>query len=215
MRKLSESARKFLAEATSLYHQSLPGSPAAEYLATRKLSGIRAQNLVDRFMLGYVAEPLPGHEMYAGMLAIPYLRYSQEKEWSVVSMRFRRLGGEGAKYLTISGDKPRMFNTMALLIECPRIAISEGEIDAITATVSGIPCVGIPGAQAWKPHFREPFLGYRDVYILADGDEAGASFAHTVAKTLPNAKIIPSPPGEDVNSLVVKRGPAALTERLR
>jgi DNA primase len=154
------------------------------------------------------------------MLCIPYIRYSQEYGWTVVKLRFRKLAwnnraDDSSKYLDMPGSPTRMYNTMALLRNTLDIAITEGEIDAITAELCGIPTVGIPGATNWKKHFREPFLGYRAVFILADGDEPGAKFAHGVAKALPNAKVIPSPDGEDVNSLVVKHGPAALLERLR
>lgn len=174
---------------------------------------------MSRFRLGYVGDPLPGHEQFRGYLAIPYLRWSQEHKWAVVSIRFRCLEqhdhkGHG-KYMTAAGDRPRLFNTLALLKDSPKVAITEGEIDAITAQVCGIPAVGVPGSQAWQPHFREPFLGYRDVYVLADGDDAGMTFANTVASTLPNAKVIPMPPGEDVNSLVGAKGKEALLERLR
>ena len=100
-----------------------------------------------RFRLGYVADPLRGHDAYKGMLAIPYLRWSQEFGWSVVSIRFRRLDDQKPKYLTVAGDRPRLYNTTALLKQSPRIAITEGEIDAITAEACGIPTVGVPGVQ--------------------------------------------------------------------
>jgi len=214
MQRLSESQKSFLRDATQRYRQSLPDSPAAEYLATRGLTAPSIKDEVSQFRLGYVADPLPGHEMYRGMLAIPYLRWSQEHGWSVVSIRFRRISGEGSKYLTVAGDRPRLYNTLALLKKSSVIAITEGEIDAITAQACGIHTVGVPGAQAWRPHFREPFLGYRDVFVLADGDGAGLKFAREVAKTLPNAKVIPMPSGEDVNSLVFSRGKQALLERI-
>ncbi len=216
MQRLSESQRKFLRAATERYHASLPGSLADGYLRTRGL--FPANPKVVPFRLGYVGDPLPGHEQYRGMLAIPYIRWSQPLGWSVVKIRFRKLHmreDEGGKYLDVAGFKPRLYNTVALLGDSLKIAITEGEIDAVTATLCGIPTVGVPGAQAWKPHFREPFLGYRDVYILADGDEAGLNFANTVAATLFNAKVIPMPPGEDVNSLVVGQGKQALLSRLR
>lgn len=173
---------------------------------------------MDAFRLGYVEDPLPGHEMFRGFLAIPYLRWSQEHGWAVVSIRYRCIHnhdhrGHG-KYMTQAGDRPRLFNTMALLRQSPIIAITEGEIDAMTAQVCGIPTVGVPGAQAWQPHFREPFLGYREVFVLADGDDPGMQFATTVAKTMPNAKVIPCPPGEDVNSLVLAGGKQALVGRI-
>jgi DNA primase len=53
------------------------------------------------------------------------------------------------------------------------------------------------------------------VFVLADGDEAGISFANTIAATLPNAKVIPMPAGDDVNSLVLSRGKEALMERIK
>jgi hypothetical protein len=171
-------------------------------------------------MLGYVEDPLPGDEMHRGALSIPYLRWSQEHGWSVVSIKYRCIEDHDCKklkhgkYLAQAGDRPRLYNTLALLRQSPIIAITEGEIDAITAQVCGVPAVGVPGAESWQPHFREPFLGYRTVFVLADGDDPGMRFANTVAKTLPNAKIIPCPPGEDVNSLVKYEGPKALRDRI-
>lgn len=208
MQKLSESQRAYLWEATSRYRESLPGSPAAEYLASRGIP------LNTPFGLGFVAEPLPGHEMYRGCLAIPYLRWSPWRKWTAASIRFRRLEGQGPKYMTVAGDKPRLYNTHALTRYSKDMVITEGEIDAVTAELAGIPAVGVPGAQMWKPFFRELFMGYRNVNILADGDEAGMDFAKQVAKTLPNARIIPMPDGEDVNSLVLTQGKGALLERI-
>ncbi|AVP41903.1 DNA primase [Mycobacterium phage Jsquared] len=210
MQRLSESQRTYLWEATSRYRESLPGSPAAEYLESRGL----LDRLVLPFGLGFVDDPLPGHEMYRGCLAIPYMRWSPWRGWSVSSIRFRRLDDGKPKYMTIAGDKPRLFNTVALTRYSRDMAITEGEIDAITAELAGLPTVGVPGAQMWKPHFRELFLGYRNVNILADGDEPGMEFARSVAKTLPNARIIPMPDGEDVNSLVTSQGKSALLERI-
>ena len=177
-----------------------------------------AQAEINRFRLGYVGDPLPGHELYRGHLAIPYLRRTHDGDWNVVSIRFRCIAdhdhtGHG-KYKTMAGDRVWLYNTVALLNHSVDIAITEGEIDAITASVCGVPAVGVPGAQNWKPFFRELFLGYRNVFVLADGDEAGAGFANTVAATLPNAKVIPMPTGSDVNQLVITQGKAALLERI-
>ncbi|ATW60188.1 DNA primase [Mycobacterium phage Ph8s] len=210
MQRLSESQREYLWEATSRYRGSLPGSPADEYLVSRGL----ALDQVRPFGLGFVADPLPGHEMYRGCLAIPYMRWSPWRNWSVASIRYRRLDGGTPKYMTQAGDKPRLYNSVALARYSRDIAICEGEIDTITAELAGIPAVGLPGVAMWKPFMRELFLGYRNVNILADGDEPGMEFAQGVAKTLPNARIIPMPPGEDVNSLVAAQGKDALLERI-
>jgi DNA primase len=198
------------------YEASLPASPAAEYLEDRGLH----PDEIGHFHLGYVGEPLRGHEMYRGMLAIPYLRKLDGRNGGglVVSIRFRCLlphehQGHG-KYNTEPGDKGRLFNTVALTEPVDKIAVTEGELDTITAELCGIESVGVPGATQWQPHFPEPFLGYETVWVLADGDEAGMRFAHKVAETLPNARIIPMPEGDDVNSLYMREGPQAVRERV-
>lgn len=198
-------------EAARKYHQALPGSPADEYLASRGLN-------VPEFKLGYVQSPYLGHEQFQGWLAIPYLRWSPERRGSVVSIRFRCIKdhdhiGHG-KYMTVAGDKPRLFNTMALQKQATTIAITEGELDAITATSVGVPAVGVPGVSSWLPHFGSCFSGYREVLILADGDDAGWGFSNTLAEQLPNARVLSMPPGEDVNSFVLKHGPQAFKERV-
>lgn len=217
--RLSESQKRSLREATQLYNQAFEGSPAHDYLTQRGLGYPSIKPEVDKFKLGFVADPLPGHEQYRGMLAIPYLRWSKEHGWAVVSIRFRCIRdhdhrGHG-KYMTQAGDRPRLYNTIALLKQSPVVAITEGEIDAITATICGIPTVGVPGATSWKDWFGEPFLGYREVLVLADGDDAGYQFANKIAEELPNARVVPCPPGEDVNSLVITKGKQALLERIK
>lgn len=158
--------------------------------------------------------------MFRGMLAIPYLRNSPVQGQSVVSMRFRCIRedcphSDHGKYMSMPGADIRLFNTLPLQSSRETVGICEGEIDAITATLSGLPSVGVSGVESWKTHFREPFLGFRKVFILADGDEPGMRFATKIANLLPNAKIIPSAPGDDVNSEVLKHGPKALLEKVR
>lgn len=139
----------------------------------------------------------------------------------MVSLRFRCIEPHDCKqekhgkYRTMPGDRPRLYNPASLLLDTETIAITEGEFDAIAAHVAGQPAVGVPGATQWQPHFREPFLGYKTVYVLADGDSAGFKFGETVAKTLPNSKIIQMPEGHDVNSVYQTEGPTSLLERLK
>lgn len=208
LQKQSQSQKDFMWTAASRYRENIQGSPAAEYLESRKLP------VMSQFGLGYVKDPLPGHEMYEGCLSIPYMRYSAWSGWSAVSIRFRRLDDVTPKYMTIAGDHARLFNTNALNNYSVDMSITEGELDAITATLAGVPAVGMPGAQTWKPFMAELFLGYRYVNILADGDDPGMDFARQVAKTLPNSRIIQMPTGLDVNSMVVSQGAGYLTERL-
>ncbi len=209
-------------EATEKYHRSFKDSKAEEYLASRRLTAPSIVNEAEGnalFRIGYVDDPLPGHEMYRGMLALPYLRKSYEFGWGVASIRFRCIEehehhGHG-KYMTIAGDRPRLYNTLSLWKPVDTVAITEGELDAIAAESCGIRAVGVPGATSWQRYFREPFLGYQTVYILADGDDAGMQFANTVASDLPNARIVPMPKGSDVNDFVLREGREALKDRLK
>jgi DNA primase len=207
---LPDSQRSFLWEATERYRQALPDSPADAYLSSRGLAVPEAR----QFGLGYVKEPARGHEIFRGRLAIPYMRFSPWRGWSVASIRFRSLDQSGSKYMTVAGDTPRLYNTRALTLNTDRMVLTEGEADCITAELCGLPAVGVPGVQTWKPYYRELFLGYREVSILADGDEPGVLFANTVAKALPNARVIQMPQGQDVNSLVMKEGKQSLLTRL-
>lgn len=209
-------------EATEKYHRSLKDSKAEEYLASRRLTAPSIVNEAEGnalFRIGYVDDPLPGHEMYRGMLALPYLRKSYEFDWGVASIRFRCIEGHEhhghGKYMTVAGDRPRLYNTLSLWKGAETVAITEGELDAIAAEFCDIRAVGVPGATSWQRYFREPFLGYQTVYILADGDEAGMQFANTVASDLPNARIVPMPKGSDVNDFVLREGREALKDRLK
>ncbi len=218
----SESQRTFLREATDRYMAAMPGSPAAEYLDSRGIT----KSIAETYALGFVANPLPGHERYRGMIAIPYLRYPPgfEDKGIVVSIRFRCIldhdhQGHG-KYNSVPGDTPRLYNTEVISGSASQraigdeIAITEGEFDAIIATQCDVAAVGVPGVQTWKPAWREAFVGYQTVWILADGDAPGINFANTLGTKLPNTKIIPMPPNMDVNDAVLEFGELYLLERV-
>lgn len=213
MEKLSESQRDFLKQAVTEFAGQLPGSPAEEHLRERDLLADDLADATAKFRFGYVGDPLPGFERYQGMLAIPYLRRHPRHGWGCVSIRFRRVGDDGPKYMTMPGDRPRLYNTQALNQPTQTVGITEGEFDAVVGTVCGLPTVGVPGAQAWRSHWAELFRGYHTVYVFTDGDEPGAQFGDTVAGHLPNSKIIPCPPGGDLNSLLIDGGIEAVRER--
>jgi hypothetical protein len=231
--KLSDERRSFLWTAATKYRHAMPGSPAADLLAARDLVGG-----AEKFGLGYVREPMPGHEQYRGRLAIPYLRWAPQRGHSVVAMRFRcaELGcscSGHAKYLSEPGSPATLFNAPALLEEHDAIAITEGELDAISAEVSGVPAVGVPGVDAWETYWRVLFLGYESVPILTDNDRPqyrkdcpkcrnecrghnpGMEFATKVAKDLPNARILPWEQGEDTNSTMVAHGRGFILRKVK
>lgn len=206
--------RKFLDEATKRYHLSLSGSPAEEYLASRGLLTPALADDLSLFRIGFVEDPLPGHEWYRNWLAIPYIRLGPETGWSIITMKFRCLelhGGSCAdagheKYIAHTGGGTHLFNTRAVQTTDHEIAICEGEIDAMTASLNGVPAVGVPGIKNWKEEYYRFFVGYKIVWMFSDGDEYGSALANKLSSRMNNIRVIKMPPKEDVNSMVLKHG---------
>lgn len=221
----SEEQKKFLVEATRRYKLSLPGSLGEEYLVNRKLLTQENQRALSRFQIGYVDDPLPGHEWYRGWLVIPYLRYApgrdheELKGWSVAGMKFRCLENHTGscaennhdKYRGHAGVGTHIFNTVDIQAADDEITICEGEIDAITAHLCGIPAIGVPGVQNWKDHYFRLLKGYKKIWMFADGDSYGDGLAKKIADRMGDRlSVIKMPDGEDVNSMVGKYGKSAL-----
>lgn len=203
--RLSNSHRQFLLRATEKYASQI--NLATDYLLTRGLSVEEAQ----KFHLGVVADPLPGHEAFINRLAIPYITPS-----GVIDIRFRSMHGEEPKYMGMAGAKTSMFNTTACFQAKEYICVTEGEIDAITMAVKTVhPTVGIPGANNWKPHYTRILDDFDTVVILTDGDNAGSEFGKKISRELPNANVVPMLEDEDVNSTFLKYGKEWIDERIK
>lgn len=204
--RLNNSQRQFLLQATQRYAGRIEA--AEQYLSSRQLSVDEAKV----FHLGVVEDPLPGHEPYLGRLSIPYITPS-----GVVDIRFRDLTGtHDAKYMGLVGAETTMFNTQACFAADDYICVTEGEFDCIMMTVkTQHPTVGIPGANNWKKHYAKILDDFDTVIVLADGDAPGLEFGKKISRELGNVNIISMPDGEDVNSMIVKKGSEWIDERIR
>lgn len=192
---MKQSDKRKLYTAVQHYHSSV--AVQADYLKGRGITG----EVALKAKLGVVTDPLPGHEDYEGMLAIPYLTPS-----GPVDIRFRNLSGEGPKYLTQPGRKARLYNVQAVIDASDSLHITEGELDALILTYRcGFPAVGIAGAAQWKPHYPRIFQDFQNLYVWGDGDSAGREFAKHVAKET-GATIVHLPDGHDVTSLFTEQG---------
>lgn len=200
MKPLSESEKASLEHAALTYQLFLP--EAMEYLEGRGISLATAED----HRLGVVEEPIAGHEHLKGRLCIPSLGAHSH----VYSLRFRSLNPEGGpKYMGLHGET-RLFNLRAVHSAGDVIAITEGEIDAITLTEIGVPAVGVCGANNWKRHHPIVFAGFEKVYVFGDGDQPGRDFSKRVCDSINNGISVSIGAGEDVNSLFVKHGPEAV-----
>jgi DNA primase len=203
---LSKRRKQSLGLAAARYAESLD----ARTLAYFEGRGLGPGTLLD-FQIGTVVEPAEGHEMYVGRACIPYLTPT-----GVVNLKFRCIEDhercsdyDHKKYYALSGYGTRLYNVLALQQDSPSIAITEGEIDAITVQSKlGMPTVAYPGATQWQgnPHWPLIFEGYSVVYVVADGDKPGRDAAKEVAGTMRNAEIVHCPDGEDANSTCLTDG---------
>jgi DNA primase len=202
--KHSASQRESLTRAAKYYHSAL--YEAEEYLAGRGITLEQAQ----KARLGVVLDPLTGHEAYVGRLSIPYLTKS-----GVVDLRFRALADEEPRYMGLSGATTRLYNVNAFFRATSYICICEGEIDTITLdTVCNLPAVGVPGVNNWKKHYSRLLADFDNVFLFADGDNAGSEFAKSLSRELSGLTVIHMPEGEDVNSMYRKEGSEYFTNKI-
>lgn len=184
-------------------------------LATTYLKGRGFDDeAIDYWQLGYVLDPLPGHERFKGYLSIPYLTRA-----GTVALKFRCIKCEQPceghpKYDSEAGAGTYLFGAQNFWVDSPFICVTEGELDTIACSVAGLPAVGVSGASKWQKHWQYCFEGYEDVIVLADGDKPGEKLASNVGNACNNSRVITFPPGEDVNSFLVEHGPEALRTKV-
>lgn len=200
---LTKSLRASLEKATETYAANV--EEVGPYLGAR---GISRETAVS-FRLGSVSNALPGHERFQGMLCIPYL----DAYGRTVSLKFRNLqDGARPKYDQPAAQQPRLFNVQALTADVDRVAVCEGELDAVLLTQLGIPAVGIPGASHHRPHWIRCFADY-EVLVVADNDlkddgsNPGMTHARKLVKEFDGkAKLVIPPEGMDLTDWVTASG---------
>ncbi|WKU49424.1 topoisomerase [Streptomyces sp. VNUA116] len=172
-------------EATSTYQEALTAD-AARYLADRGIGPDEAAT----FRLGVVADPLPEHERYRNMIAIPYLGHQGQP----LTIRFRciedhdhRAFGHG-KYNTIPGDVPRMYGVDSIHAASDEIHLTEGEFDRLILRKIGWHAVCVPGAEMWFPRHRRMLAGFSRVWTWTDPDAAGAKLRTAICRDLRSAR---------------------------
>lgn len=201
--------RKSLERATVQYSEHL--EEAEEYLLGRGIDLEAARSVG----LGVVRDPIPGQENLVGRLAIPYMTPS-----GPVNMNFRCMANHDCKsvghpkYMMWTGLPVNLYNVEALHSAGSAIAIAEGEFDALSSTLAGIPCVGISGANKWQEHWNNIFEDFTRVYAWQEGDEAGKKFGDRLVSEVAAIRV-PLPDREDVNSIWVSGGAEALRVRIR
>lgn len=172
---------------------------ARDYLTNRGIT----HRTATEFRLGVVHDPYPGHQGWAGRLALPYLA----ADGSVHNLKARRMvEDDSPKYLGEANIEPSLFNVKALLSDADTLWICEGEFDAMILHQMGLATVAYAGTNAWRSVFnRAVGPDWAGINVIADGDTPGIEAAKRVAKEI-HGQVVELPSGEDVSSLYVARG---------
>lgn len=205
----SEKRKGLLDKAAREYAESV--SLVRPYLKERGLT----DDVIERWQLGCVLDPLPGHEKYRRWLSIPYITRA-----GVLEMKFRCVEDHDCeenghkKYLCETGSKTFLFGAMSFWVDSPFICVTEGELDAVACDVAGLPAIGVSGTAKWQKHWQYCFEGYEEVIVLADGDKAGEKLASNVSNHVHTARVLTFPAGGDVNAYLVEHGADALRRKV-
>lgn len=200
--------RLLLEQATAQYQADLAADAAAQqYLIKRGFTPDAAQ----RFRLGVVRHPVIGHERFTGRLSIPYLTPA-----GPVNMNFRCIQDHDCKaveghrkYLKPEGLESNLFNVLALSEPGDSICVCEGELDALTLAMAGIPAVAVAGVNGWQKHFSRCLDDFAKVFVVGDGDEAGKGLNK---KLINDVRAVPvkMPKGMDCNDVYRRDGAPGL-----
>jgi hypothetical protein len=102
--------------------------------------------------------------------------------------------------------------------------LAEGESDALALRAAyaarrlagrRVVVLGVPGATMWRTAWVRWVERFGRVFVLGDGDDAGRALIADVAASLPWARRVYLPDGEDARSHLQSGGPAALDNHLR
>lgn len=202
------------------YHEAFWSSPAAPYLLDRGL----LHSTIERFRIGFVADPAPGHWPYRGRIAIPY----EDGLGRERGIRYRKMPDDPSDRKYLSTKKfSHLFAVRAS--DYPVVYLTEGEIDAMVLWQLGYRAVGVPGTHTWQDEWRFLFRNCDEVVICFDNDEPkrgpdgkvtnpGQMGAVKVYRSLESAGVMTRvanlPRGMDVNEAYLAMGEKALRELL-
>jgi len=154
----------------------------------------RAKHFPEDFLQAQaVHERTPDH-LYQGARAVSFPFLDENGKVKAIRLRFANRGEK--KFCWRKGDKTLPYGLQSL----PEIRgagwclLVEGETDALTCWLYGLPSLGVPGATNWKPSFAKYLEGLA-VYIWQEPDQAGAKFVEKVARDMPGLLVIKAPPG--------------------
>lgn len=125
-----------------------------------------------------------GDERTPAYVTIPY--YDANGRCVAIKRRFhprnvQRFGWDKGGRVILYGAWLDLNKKAKALILC------EGESDAQSCWIHGLPCYGIPGATNFQAEWTQAYLGDRDVYLHVESDQGGQKFREKTLEKLREA----------------------------
>ncbi len=157
----------------------------AQYARDKSLpeAFLRELGMVDRKHGGVPAVRIPYRDATGAEVAVRY-----------------RIAATGDKFRWQRNTKAQPYGLDRLDPAAGSVILVEGESDAQTLWLHGLPAVGIPGAQTWRAEWAGHFTGLK-VYVWQEPDDGGRAFVARVGASLPDCLVLAAPEGrKDVSA---------------
>jgi hypothetical protein len=143
------------------------------YAASKKLplDFLRQLGLNEKQSTDYV----PGH------VTIPYY----DSDGACVAVRQRRNPNNKQRFAWNKGGTPIVYGVWLDINKTARaVILVEGESDAQSCWLHGLPALGVPGATNFQASWTRRYIGEKDVFIHVEPDNGGQTFRQKVAQGL-------------------------------
>lgn len=156
-----------------------PAKPQCQTPKSRVREWLRSRGIEDRTIEAFkVGEQLRDGKAFA---VLPFLR-----DGVLVNAKYRNVD-EKRDMRQEAGAEPCLFGWHLIEPKARQVAITEGELDAMTLWQAGIPALSVnqgAGNHQWLEHDWERLERFSDILVAFDNDEAGNKGAKEVIRRL-------------------------------
>ena len=122
-----------------------------------------------------------GTEWIPGHVTIPYY----DSDGSCVAVKQRRNPRNKTRFAWNKGGTVILYGAwLDLNKKAKALILAEGESDAQSLWLHGVPALGVPGATNYQASWTERYIGSRDVYIHVEPDAGGQKFREKTIQAL-------------------------------
>lgn len=168
--------------------------------AARTFKGFDRCTLLDRFG---VVETSDG-------VVVPYLRIGGEL------YREKLFSADGRPQRWLGDSRPQIPYALESFAgtESRVCFLTEGESCSWTLRLScpGVPVLGVPGASSWRPGWAMLLRRFERIYLSFDHDEAGIKLLDMIWPSIPWARRVLLPEGQDTRGFIQAEGLSAYRE---